>query len=162
MGRSFCVHTGRGGIPAYSVSREGYFETYEVSVLLDYLKVLDNARQDLPLTAVLTSPFAGLTAAELSVIRLGISESIVLRGSGRILQPEFGRKFRKLWTKKQANTGTGKIEEVFRGIGSFQEILPYTAIHDLLAEIIDKTGYRLFISAMPGGAQRQANVENVC
>ena len=58
------------GIPAYSVSREGYFETYEVSVLLDYLKVLDNARQDLPLTAVLTSPFAGLTAVELSVIRL--------------------------------------------------------------------------------------------
>ena len=25
------------GIPAYSVSREGYFETYEISVLLDYL-----------------------------------------------------------------------------------------------------------------------------
>ena len=41
----------------------------------------------------------------------------------------------------------------------FREILPYTAIHDLLAEIIDKTGYGLFISAMPGGAQRQANVE---
>ena len=47
------------GIPAYSVSREGYFETYEVSVLLDYLKILDNARQDLPLAAVLTSPFCG-------------------------------------------------------------------------------------------------------
>ena len=37
----------------------GYFETYEVSVLLDYLKILDNMRQDLPLAAVLTSPFVG-------------------------------------------------------------------------------------------------------
>ena len=67
------------GIPAYSVSREGYFETYEVSVLLDYLKVLDNARQDLPLTAVLTSPFAGLTAAELSVIRLAYPNQLFTR-----------------------------------------------------------------------------------
>ena len=48
---------GEEGIPAYSVSREGYFETYEVSVLLDYLRILDNARQDLPLAAVLTSAF---------------------------------------------------------------------------------------------------------
>ena len=57
------------GIPAYSVSREGYFETYEVSVLLDYLKILDNARQDLPLAAVLTSPFGNLTPAEMAEIR---------------------------------------------------------------------------------------------
>ena len=58
------------GIPAYSVSREGYFETYEVSVLLDYLKILDNARQDLPLAAVLTSCFCGLSEEELAKIRL--------------------------------------------------------------------------------------------
>ena len=50
------------GVPAYSVSREGYFETYEVSVLLDYLQILDNARQDLPLAAVLASPFGDLTS----------------------------------------------------------------------------------------------------
>ena len=49
------------GIPAYAGSREGYFETYEVSVLL-IMKILDNMRQDLPLAAVLTSPFVGLNA----------------------------------------------------------------------------------------------------
>ncbi len=53
----------------YVGSREGYFETYEVSVLLDYLQILDNERQDLPLAAVLTSPFAGLDARELAKIR---------------------------------------------------------------------------------------------
>ncbi len=58
------------GIPAYSVSREGYFETYEVSVLLDYLKILDNARQDLPLAAVLASPFCNLTTQEMADIRI--------------------------------------------------------------------------------------------
>ena len=57
------------GIPAYAGSREGYFETYEVSVLLDYLKILDNMRQDLPLAAVLTSPFVGLNAQQLAEIK---------------------------------------------------------------------------------------------
>ena len=36
---------------------------------MDYLQILDNERQDLPLTAVLTSPFAGLNAGELAKIR---------------------------------------------------------------------------------------------
>jgi ATP-dependent helicase/nuclease subunit A len=38
-------------------------------------------------------------------------------------------------------------------------MLPYTAMHDLLWEIIEKTGYGMCISAMPGGAQRMANVQ---
>ncbi len=74
------------------------------------------------------------------------------------MQPEFGRNSRNCG-QKAGNTGTGKIEKFFEVLDRFREILPYTAIHDLLAKIIDKTGYGLFISAMPGGAQRQANVE---
>ena len=58
------------GIPAYSVSREGYFETYEVSVLLDYLKILDNGRQDLPLAAVLASPLGNLLTEDMAKIRV--------------------------------------------------------------------------------------------
>ena len=146
------------GIPAYSVSREGYFETYEVSVLLDYLKVLDNARQDLPMTAVLTSPFAGLTAVELSVIRLAYPNQLFYEAVEGFcsLSPE---EIPETVDKKQAIQVQEKLRKFFVVLDHFREILPYTAIHDLLAEIIDKTGYGLFISAMPGGAQRQANVE---
>src|SRR5699024_9507989 len=43
------------GIPTYSGTKEGYFKTREIGLLLDYLRVLDNEKQDLPLTAVLTS-----------------------------------------------------------------------------------------------------------
>ena len=64
------------GISAHVGSREGYFETYEVSVLLDYLQILDNERQDLPLAAVLTSPFAGLDARELAKIRSMINADL--------------------------------------------------------------------------------------
>ena len=42
----FAAVLGEEGIPAYAGSREGYFETYEVSVLLDYLRILDNFMQE--------------------------------------------------------------------------------------------------------------------
>ena len=51
----------REGIPAYAGTREGYFATQEIGVLLDYLRVLDNRQQDIPLTAVLASCLGGMT-----------------------------------------------------------------------------------------------------
>lgn len=41
------------GIPVYAGSSEGYFETREIGVLLDYLRILNNKRQDVPLASVL-------------------------------------------------------------------------------------------------------------
>ncbi len=39
----------REGIPTYAGTSEGYFQTQEIGVLMDYLRVLDNRRQDIPL-----------------------------------------------------------------------------------------------------------------
>ena len=115
------------GIPAYSVSREGYFETYEISVLLDYLRILDNARQDLPLTAVLTSPFVGLDAEELAQIRLAYPnlpfyESVWLYGEEKTEETgadgsgETGEKEKKEKKKSdaEAENRSGEISEAVR------------------------------------------------
>ena len=59
----------REGIPTFTGSKEGYFETREIRLLLDYLRVLDNPRQDLPLVAVLKSMFAGLSSEEFAKIK---------------------------------------------------------------------------------------------
>lgn len=59
----------REGIPTYAGTSEGYFQTQEIGVLLDYLRVLDNRRQDIPLAAVLSSAFAEISDEELAVIR---------------------------------------------------------------------------------------------
>lgn len=143
------------GIPACSVSREGYFETYEVSVLLDYLKILDNARQDLPLTAVLTSPFAGLDAEELAEIRLAFPELPFYEAAERYASQEETEEM-----QSRSNSGLkAKLSDFYARLRRFRAKVPWTAIHDLLTEIIEQTGYGIFISAMPGGAQRMANVE---
>ena len=52
-----------------------------------------------------------------------------------------------------------KLRAFYEQTEYFRKRVPYTPIHDLLAEIIEKTGYGIWITAMPGGAQRAANVE---
>jgi len=138
------------GIPAYSVSREGYFETYEVSVLLDYLKILDNLRQDLPLAAVLTSPFCGLSASDLTEIRLAFPNVPFYEAAAGYAEGGCGDRNPELLSR---------LSGFFRQAESFRERVPYTAIHDILTEIIEETGYGTYIAAMPGGGQRTANVE---
>ncbi len=148
---SFSSVLAEEGIPAYSVSREGYFETYEVSVLMDYLRILDNARQDLPLAAVLTSPFGGLDVQELARIRLAFPELPFYEAYVRYAEAED--------LPEEEGKTREKLESFYGQMAYFRRKVPYTPIHELLAEIIDRTGYGTYISAMPGGAQRQANVE---
>lgn len=152
---SFSSVLAEEGIPAYSVSREGYFETYEVSVLLDYLKILDNARQDLPLAAVLTSPFAGLSSQEMAEIRLAFPNRTFYEAAAGYAREEKA--------EEEGAELDGRLREklaaFFRQAEQFRQMVPYTAIHDLLAVILEETGYGISIAAMPGGSQRTANLE---
>lgn len=140
------------GIPAYSVSREGYFETYEVSVLLDYLKILDNARQDLPLAAVLTSPFGNLTTEEMAEIRIAFPNLMFYEAAAAYAAGENGE-------KEPDKTLRKKLVRFYEQTAYFRKKVPYTPVHELLTEIIEDTGYGLSVETMPGGVQRMANVE---
>ena len=135
------------GIPAYTTSKEGYFETREIKLLLDYLKILDNPRQDLPFVAVLSSMFAGIHNEELAIIRS--------KGEGRTFYDR---------VLSYVNVGEDKIlaEKLncfLRTYSAFRKKVPYTAIRMLLEQIVDETGYGNYVAALPGGEQRIANVE---
>ena len=176
----FAEVLGDEGIPAYAGSREGYFETYEVSILLDYLQILDNFRQELPLTAVLTSPFAGLNAQQLADIRNTFPDIPFYDAVSKYAGEDTAENGAGDADKDTAENAVGDIAdegiqtadnlEINPEIRStlqqflavyrrFRESVPYTAIHELLWHIIEDTGYGIYISAMPGGAQRMANVE---
>ena len=57
------------GIPSYTASRTGYFSALEVTAVLNYLKIVDNPRQDIPLIGVLRSPMVRCSAEEMGIIR---------------------------------------------------------------------------------------------
>lgn len=133
------------GIPAYTESKEGYFQTLEIGWMLDYLRVLDNFRQELPLAAVLKSPFGGLSNEEMAEIRVMFPE-----------QPFYDSV--RMVANIEGETGA-KLRKVLKQIEDMRSRIPYTSIHDLLWQIMTETGYRGYISAMPGGEQRLANLE---
>lgn len=139
------------GIPVLAESADGYFETLEIGWMMDYLRVLDNFRQDIPLVAVLKSPFGRMTNEELAQIRELNAEVPFYQNVLETADPE-----------KKTDLPAGilkKVRDVFGWLFYFRERIPYTAIHDLLWEIMKKTGYRDYIAAMPGGKGRRANLD---
>ena len=44
------------GIPAFGENSGGYFESVEIEIFVNLLKVIDNIRQDIPLISVMHSP----------------------------------------------------------------------------------------------------------
>lgn len=139
------------GLPVLAESADGYFETLEIGWMMDYLRVLDNFRQDIPLVAVLKSPFGRMTNEELAQIRELNAEVPFYQNVLETTDPE-----------KKTDLPAGilkKVRNVFGWLFYFRERIPYTAIHDLLWEIMKKTGYRDYIAAMPGGKGRRANLD---
>ena len=144
----FVQELNREGIPAFSGTKEGYFATQEIGVLLDYLRVLDNRKQDIPLAAVLMSAFCGLNEQEMAVIR-----------SSEAFEIPFYQAVENYLENGENTVICEKLKHCYGKMNDFREIVPYTPIHELLRSILTQTGYGQFISAMPGGAQRAANVE---
>ncbi|MGN1266808.1 MAG: helicase-exonuclease AddAB subunit AddA [Dorea sp.] len=137
----------REGIPAYAGTREGYFSAQEIGVMLSYLRTLDNRQQDIPMAAVLASPIGDMTENEMALIR---SEYQELSFHEAVLQ------YRESGGDPMIRK---KLESCFGMMDWIREKVPYTPIHELLHYILEKTGYGDYVSAMPGGEQRRANLD---
>lgn len=135
------------GIPAYAGTREGYFSTQEIGILLDYLRVLDNRRQDIPMAAVLRSAIGNLSETELAVIKSEFKEK------------PFYEAVTAYRTKGESQAIRRKLDKCLGTLDALKEIVPYTPMHELLFRILRDTGYGDYVSALPGGLQRKANIE---
>ncbi len=148
------------GVPTSVENREGYFTTQEIALLLDYLRVLDNPKQDIPLTAVLRSVFGNISDDELAAIKCQNKKSPFCEAVYKYAnvesveieeKAEFGETPEGI-LKKKLRDCIMKIEE-------FRKKIAYMGIHELLWEILQETHYREYIYALPGGEQRRANVD---
>ncbi|HAN10755.1 MAG TPA: helicase-exonuclease AddAB subunit AddA [Clostridiales bacterium] len=59
----------KSGIPLYSEDDKGYFDSIEIRLILNILRVIDNPMYDIPTIALLKSPIFGFTLDELVIIR---------------------------------------------------------------------------------------------
>src|SRR5690625_581018 len=128
------------GIPVYAELSTGYFEAIEVRVMLNFLKILDNPMQDIPLAAVLRSPIVGLNEEELARIRLADKNNHYY---GALL------KFRQQDTTETA----AKITYFLEIFEELRQDARQGALSDLIWKIYRVTGYYDFVVGMPGRKQ---------
>lgn len=135
------------GIPASVTTKTGYFSAQEVTTVLDYLKILDNPMQDIPLAAALHGLPDGFSFQELAEIKVlgmeneknGFYEALLL---GEKLSSPLGEKIRRFFA-------------VYRDL---RRKVPYTPMHELIWDFYDATDFLVYQQAFVSGEQRKANL----
>ena len=140
------------GIPAHTVSATGYFSAVEVQTVLAMLRILDNPRQDIPLTAVLKSPIVGLTDEELALLRLR-EKDIRFHLCVQEACEEAAEKEGERTPFEQ------KLAAFYQTYHSLRKRVPDTPIHELIELLLKETGYGDYAAAMPAGDRRIANLQ---
>lgn len=156
------------GIPVYITSKTGYFGALEVQELLQFLRVLDNPRQDIPLFGVMQSVFGGFTQEEIAQIRSGGEGHSRKRMTLYEALKEVAQSGRTVEEGEEISAGESAGEEAellqkadtfLQRIGHYRDLTPFTSIRDLLQRILDDYDYLNYVTALPTGSKRRANVE---
>ncbi len=150
------------GIPAYMESKRGYFDTIEIRTILNFLKIVDNPRQDIPLASVLKSPAAGFSDEELAMVRAVSGKDKNLYDN--LLEYEIKK---TAWGEQGLTEGEEfpgsaldkKISDFLALLEEFRNMVSYTGIYDLINLFLNQTGYYEYIKAMPSGRRRCVNVD---
>lgn len=156
------------GIPVYITSKTGYFGALEVQELLQFLRVLDNPRQDIPLFGVMQSVFGGFTQEEIAQIRSGGEGHSRKRMTLYEALKEVAKSGRTVEEGEETSAGESAGEEAelsqkadtfLQRIGHYRDRTPFTSIRELLQRILDDYDYLNYVTALPAGSKRRANVE---
>ncbi|MCR5405339.1 MAG: helicase-exonuclease AddAB subunit AddA [Lachnospiraceae bacterium] len=144
------------GIPVNVMSRTGYFGAYEISCLLDYLTVLDNPLQDIPMAAVLRSYFGCFDDEELALIRTAYPAKYIFLSVKACAENSDGTgdEGRPAGIKRETRA---KAADFLDRFNSFRDKIGYTSVYELMLEIIDGD-YGIYVSSLPNGKRKKANL----
>ena len=141
------------GIPLYVAKSTGYFSTTEIRILLNFLKSLDNPKQDIPLFGTMTSWFGRFTDEEMALIQSGKKGSLyaaVVAMSEKAESEEA--------KQKEMDALAEKCRSFLQWFSSYRSRIAYEPIHKILRSLLNETGYLYETASLPGGQQRLANV----
>ncbi|MEG2124850.1 MAG: helicase-exonuclease AddAB subunit AddA [Hydrogenoanaerobacterium sp.] len=130
-----------GGVNAWAETQGGYLAAREISLMLSFLRVIDNPLLDIPFTAILLSELFYFTLDEVAQLRL----------EGQKL-PLY------LCASKLAQQGDKKCINLVKAIKHYTSAAVTESIDRLILQIYRETDYLSVVSAMPMGETRRANL----
>ncbi|MEE1199231.1 MAG: UvrD-helicase domain-containing protein, partial [Christensenellales bacterium] len=135
-------------IPAYADGGTGYYESMEVLLALSMLKLMANGRSDVELIGVLHSPVAGLNADALAQIRIAFRDMPYVDAARRYAQ-------------EKGDALARRLQEFFRKLDLWRLQTGVVSLGMLVRSVLEESGLYVYVGALPGGAQRQANLDRL-
>lgn len=144
------------GIPLFVEEGKAYFMSTEVRTLIDFLKAIDNPRDDMALLDILCSAIYQLEPKDLAEIRIPFKDEeflydCILRYVEMTGQDEPVVSFRPETRRK-----TLRFLEQFTAIKERSYLLSLSELTDL---ILQECNYFLLVAMQPNGKQRNLNVK---
>ena len=133
-------------IPVFSDTSSEYLSAIEIQTVLSVLKILDNPLQDIPLVSVLRSAIGGFTDEELIQIRL-------LDKKGYFYEAL------QLAQNTENEELQSKTRHIIGLLDKWRSEQEYLSLEELIWNIYMDTGYYQYVSLMPDGNLRTANLK---
>lgn len=134
------------GIPAFTENKTGYYDAMEVQTVLNLLRIIDNPRQDIPFAAVLHSAMFAFSSDEIAKIRMTEKKSCLLEA---------------MEAYRDAHPMEQKVGDFLEFLAEMRALVADTPIHAFMEMLLQKTGYLTYVTAMPRGESRRANLEKL-
>ncbi len=132
-------------IPLYADSNEGYFDSIEIKIIINLLKLIDNFKQDIPLLSVMRSIIGGFTVEDLVKIRLEFKN-----------MPYYESVLK--YSKAKDDNVSKKINKFIDNVKLWREQNKFLDLNKLIWNILIETDYYYFVGMLPKGEIRQANL----
>lgn len=134
-------------IPVMVKDAQNYFQTTELQIMMSMLRLVDNPYQDIPAVAVLRSPIVGLNEEELAEIRIADKRNSFYTALNAYVAGEDADEHLK-----------NKIASFLVQLDNYRDFANKNSIARLIWKIYQETGILEYVSGMPGGKQRAANL----
>lgn len=158
------------GIPSFAVSSDGYYSSVEVETVLAMLSIIDNPKQDIPLAAVLHSAMFDFTDEELCKLKIayGSLGEALCSFSGDVFSENICSENSCSEIENPLQVKSSLDQALFEKWKNFCEKLERyrrfsrnLRVHELLYLIYEETSYYLYVSVLPMGEKRRANLDQL-
>ncbi len=140
-------------IPYSADVSSGFFDTVEVSIILNVLRLIDNPYQDIPLASVLRSGIVGLNEKEMLTIREFNKDCTYYEALLGYIDAQLEIKDNNI------NVIADKGRRFLANIKRLQELSLHMSLDILIQKIYTDTGFPYFVRFMENGEQRLTNLK---
>ena len=149
------------GIPSHAEARTGFYSTLEIRYVMNLLRVLSNPVDDPAFAAVLKNPLAGFTNDDLAEIVSATGRGVKEDGVYHFPNGFFGRVRTYLAEKDPEDPLAKKLKALLDRIAFLRKRSSEIPLSAFLRLLYRETGLGSFVSSMPGGKRRLANLEQL-